>query len=185
MGDSVAVNGVCLTAVRLSDTGFEADLLDETLTSTTFRRLADGIRVNLETALRVGDMMGGHQVLGHVDGLVSITRVDERSAGSRSMEFELPAWLGPYVVRKGSLAVDGVSLTIQDVGTDRFSVGLIPATLAATNLGELARGDQVNIEIDYLAKAVRQSVEQLLRTMPADGGRSWSPAASNPASEEQ
>jgi riboflavin synthase len=184
-GDSVAVNGVCLTVVRLAQESFEADLLKETLDTTTLGLLADGSQVNVEPALRVGDVMGGHQVLGHIDGTIHVTCILDRLGAGRELRLELPDWLNPYTLEKGSIAVDGVSLTIQSVGKDNFTVGLITATLTATNLGDIAVGERVNIEIDYLVKTVRKSVEQLLPAMLADRGQDWSRAASHEASEGQ
>jgi riboflavin synthase len=158
-GDSVAVNGVCLTATAIDDGAFRAQAMRETLRRSSLQRLRPGSRVNLELALRADGRLGGHIVQGHVDGTGTI--VGEREEGfSRVLEIEVSPELGRYLVEKGSVAVDGVSLTVSEVREERFSVSLIPETLLRTNLGEAQVGDRVNIEADILAK----HVERLLKT---------------------
>jgi len=142
-GDSVAVNGVCLTAVRLGGTVFEADLLESTLRDTTLGSIPVGATVNLEPALRAGDPMGGHIVQGHVDGATTLLR-RQAAAATENYEFELPKWLGTWIVPKGSICIDGVSLTVQALDAGSFTVELIPETVARTNLGSLQVGQKVN-----------------------------------------
>jgi riboflavin synthase len=149
IGDSIAVNGVCLTVVALGGGGFEADVSEETLRCTAgFPALA---RVNLEKALRLADRLGGHLVSGHVDGVGAVARVAARG-DNRLLAVTAPRDLARYVARKGSIAVNGVSLTVNEVGGARFEVNLIPHTLVATNLGDLKTGDRVNLEIDQMAR---------------------------------
>jgi riboflavin synthase len=156
-GESVAVNGACLTVVHSSSAGFVADLSRETLKRTTLGRVRPGSRVNLERALRVGDRLDGHLVLGHVDGVAAV--VAARASGDFSvMRVGLPATLAPEVAEKGSIAVDGVSLTVTAVGQGWFEVALVPTTLAATTLGERRANDGVNLETDVLAKYVRRAL---------------------------
>ncbi|HEX9772528.1 MAG TPA: riboflavin synthase [Steroidobacteraceae bacterium] len=150
-GGSIAVNGVCLTATRLESAAFAADVSRETLSLTTLGKLSAGARLNLETALKAGDALGGHYVSGHVDG---VARVIGRHDDARSVrvEFELPGSLARYVARKGSICVDGVSLTVNAVRGSRFDVNLVPHTLAATILGDYRAGTQVNCEVDIIAR---------------------------------
>jgi len=156
-GDSIAVNGVCLTAVDIGDERFEADVMEETLVRSSLGRLQAGDRVNLELALRVGDRLGGHFVQGHVDATGRIETIDQRDH-SRVVRIGAPPDLMRYVVEKGSIAVDGVSLTVVEVDAKGFSVSLIPETLERTTLGSAAEGDPVNLEVDMLAKyAVKAS----------------------------
>lgn len=162
-GDSVAVNGVCLTAVSVSDRGFAADVSAETLRSTTLGRLAAGAAVNLEPALRAGDTLGGHLVSGHVDGVGELLACGE-DARSRHMRFAAPPALARYIAVKGSIAVDGISLTVNAVDGAGFEVNVVPHTLAATNLGERAVGDAVNLEVDPVARYL----ERLLAERGAD-----------------
>jgi riboflavin synthase len=150
-GDSIAVNGVCLTAVGITDDAFEADVMEETLVRSTLGRLAEGERVNLELALRVGDRLGGHFVQGHVDATGRILEIEQRDH-SRLLLIGAPPEILRFVVEKGSIAVDGVSLTITEVSGDGFSVSLIPETLERTTLGTAVEGDPVNLEVDMLAK---------------------------------
>ena len=155
-GDSIAVNGVCLTAVDIGDDSFEADVMEETLERSALGGLRAGDRVNLELALRVGDRLGGHFVQGHVDATGSVESVDQREH-SRVVRVTAPAEVLRYVVEKGSIAIDGVSLTVVDVDGQGFSVSLIPETLERTTLGTVSPGDPVNLEVDMLAKyAVKQ-----------------------------
>jgi riboflavin synthase len=151
IGDSIAVAGVCLTAVSLEARAFSADVSHETLTITTIGAWRVGRRVNLEPALRAGDALGGHLVSGHVDGVAEV-RARFEQARSQRFRIQVPASLARYLARKGSVALDGVSLTVNDVGQQEFEVNLIPHTLAVTTLGELAVGDGVNIEIDLMAR---------------------------------
>jgi riboflavin synthase len=149
VGDSVAVNGACLTVVARIGRTFRADVSRETLACTA--GFAAGGRVNLEKALRAADRLGGHLVSGHVDGVGSVTRI-ERSGDNRRLAVAVPKALAKYVARKGSIAVNGVSLTVNEVNGATFTVNLIPHTLRATNLGELRAGDKVNLEVDMLAR---------------------------------
>ncbi len=151
VGDSVAVNGVCLT-VTSCDTGtFCADVSVETLQVTTLGRLDVGARVNLEPALRVGDALDGHFVMGHVDGVGRVRSIAP-AARSQRLEFELPAALAPYVARKGSIAIDGVSLTVNAVSGDVFEVNIVPHTSEMTIISGYRVGTAVNIEIDMIAR---------------------------------
>jgi len=151
LGDSVSVQGVCLTVTRLAAGGFSADVSRETLACTTLGGLKVGAPVNLEPALRAGDALGGHLVSGHVDAVGKL--VASRSDGRSSrLEFELPTELARYVASKGSICLDGVSLTVNEVDGARFGVNLIPHTLAVTTLGKLRPGDPVNVEVDLLAR---------------------------------
>jgi riboflavin synthase len=150
-GDSVAVSGVCLTIARRTQGGFVADVSRETLACTTLGEAAVGRAVNLELALRAGEPMGGHLVAGHVDG---VGRLVARREDGRSwrFDFEIPAALARYVAPKGSICIDGVSLTVNEVDGARFGVNLIPHTLTITTLGTLGMGDRVNVEVDLLAR---------------------------------
>ncbi len=151
VGDSVSVQGVCLTAVRKTATGFHADVSRETLQKTTLASLAVGARVNLEPSLRAGDPLGGHLVSGHVDGVARLV-ARRQDARSWRLEFELPAALTRFVASKGSICADGVSLTVNEVVGRRFDVNIIPHTHHATTLGDLAVGGGANIEIDVIAR---------------------------------
>ncbi len=155
VGDSIAVNGVCLTAIRLHDDGFDTDVSVETLDVTTLKHLELGDAVNLEPALRVGEALGGHLVSGHVDGIGKMTA---RSGDARSirMTFEVPAELARYVARKGSICIDGVSLTINEVSGNTFGLNIIPHTAAVTTLGTYQPGTAVNIEVDLLARYIER-----------------------------
>jgi riboflavin synthase len=156
-GDSVAVNGVCLTAVRADDGSFEADVMHETLRRSSLAEVGAGARVNLELPLRAGERLGGHIVQGHVDGLGAVRAVRE-DGFSRVVTIEADPSLLRYVVDKGSIAVDGVSLTVAAVGGRSFDVALIPETLERTSLGAAAVGAAVNLEVDILAKYVEKLV---------------------------
>jgi riboflavin synthase len=149
LGDSVAVNGACLTVVGLAAPRLAFDVSRETLACTA--GFAAGAQVNLEKALRLGDGLDGHIVSGHVDGIGSVVRVTAEG-DNRRIAFEVPRELAKYVARKGSVAVDGVSLTVNAVEGCTFEVNLIPHTLAHTNLGVLAAGAKVNIEVDTIAR---------------------------------
>ena len=154
-GDSVAVNGVCLTATRVSGSGFGADVMEETLRRSSLGGLTAGATVNLELPLRASDRLGGHIVQGHADGIGSIESVAPEGF-ARIVRVAAPPELLRYVVEKGSIAVDGVSLTAFDVDADGFSVSLVPETLERTSLGEVEPGRQVNLEVDVLAKYVEK-----------------------------
>jgi riboflavin synthase len=158
-GDSIAVNGVCLTATEVGEDGFSAEAMNETLARTSLGALDAGTRVNLELPLRATDRLGGHVVQGHVDGLGTIVSATE-DGFARRVEIEAPSELLRYIVHKGSVAVDGVSLTVAELGNSSFVVSLIPETLERTNLGQAERGTQVNLEVDVLAKYV----ERLMRS---------------------
>lgn len=166
LGDSIAVGGVCLTAVALSPAGFAADVSGETLARTTLGALHTGDAVNLEKALLPTTRLGGHLVSGHVDG---VGKVHDRQQDARSVRFRIaaPRELAKYIAAKGSICVDGVSLTVNAVHGAEFEVNLVPHTLAATTLGELAPGRAVNLEVDLLARYL----ERLLQGEQAtDGG---------------
>ncbi len=158
-GDSVAINGVCLTATEVNGGWFDAEAVNETLSRTSLGSLVIGSSVNLELPLRVGDRLGGHLVQGHVDGLGQITEVGEDGI-SRRLRIVAGAQLLRYVVEKGSIAVDGVSLTVVDVDPQSFTVSLIPETLQRTNLGAAGVGTMVNLEVDVLAKYVEKAVQR-------------------------
>jgi riboflavin synthase len=154
-GDSISVNGVCLTVVDRGDDWFTADVMAETIARSTFRRPSPGDPVNLERAARVGDRIGGHIVQGHIDGTSEVLRITDGSAW-RVVRFSLAADIASLVTGKGSIAVDGTSLTVSAVGDDWFEVSLIPETLAVTTLGRRGVGDLVNIETDVLARHVER-----------------------------
>ena len=154
-GDSVAVNGVCLTATEVAGGQFAADVMHETLRRSSLAEVAGGARVNLELPLRAADRLGGHVVQGHVDGVGAIRDTVE-DGFARVVTIAAPPELLRYVVEKGSIAVDGVSLTVASVTADTFSVSLIPETLERTNLGAAASGTPVNLEVDVLAKYVEK-----------------------------
>jgi riboflavin synthase len=154
VGDSISVNGACLTATHVSDSRFVADVVAETLRRTTLGDLAVGDRVNLELPLRASDRLGGHVVLGHVDGVASVSelRADD------SVVFEIDSSLARYVVEKGSIALDGVSLTVAAINGDSVTVALIPETRRSTTLGFVTIGSRVNVEVDILAKHLEKLV---------------------------
>jgi len=156
-GDSVAVNGVCLTATLVDAEGFAADAMHETLRRSSLRNVAPGGTVNLELALRAGDRLGGHVMQGHIDGVGEVSAVEE-DGFARIVTVRAPHELLRYVVEKGSIAIDGVSLTVSAVTEDDVSVALIPETLERTTLGAAAPGDPVNLEVDVLAKYVEKLV---------------------------
>jgi riboflavin synthase len=158
VGGSVAVNGACLTATRLDGNAFAADLSRETLALTTLGLAAPGTRVNIEKALLAGQALGGHYVTGHVDG---VGRVISRRDDARSVrvEFEVPDELARYVARKGSICVDGVSLTVNGVHGRRFDVNLVPHTLELTTLAGCGAGTQVNLEVDIIARYLERMLE--------------------------
>jgi riboflavin synthase len=169
VGESVAVNGACLTVAGLAAKRFAVDVSPETLRRTTLGGIAGGTRVNLERALRLGDRLGGHLVQGHVDGVGRLAAI--RSEGDwRAYRFQVPAALAPFIVRKGSIAVDGVSLTVAACRDGSFTVALIPHTLAETTLGDRRPGDRVNLEADVMLKQVaallRSSASRERETKP-------------------
>ncbi|MFJ4012567.1 riboflavin synthase [Streptomyces sp. NPDC090026] len=165
-GDSIAVNGVCLTVVDTADGQFTADVMAETLRRSSLGALTTGSRVNLERPMTADGRFGGHIVQGHVDGTGTIAG-RTRSEHWELVRISLPKELARYVVEKGSITVDGVSLTVVEAGADDFTVSLIPTTLALTTLGLKQPGDPVNLEVDVIAKYV----ERLLGTGPAGGAR--------------
>ncbi|MCS7313268.1 MAG: riboflavin synthase [Acidobacteria bacterium] len=164
-GDSIALDGVCLTVIARAGDHFVVEAVEETLQRTTLGTWTVGRRVNLEPALRAGQALGGHWVQGHVDGTTVLTDVVDRP-GSRLHVYALPEAWQPYVVSKGSIAVNGVSLTVVDVAPTAFSVSLIPYTLEHTNLGDLQVGDAVNVELDILAKYIYALVKPYLKRWP-------------------
>ena len=167
LGDSIAVNGVCLTATRFESDGFWADVSSETLSCTTLAGLDVGANVNLESALRVGDPLGGHLVSGHVDGVGELTEMHE-DARSWRMRFRFPADLGQFIAAKGSICIDGISLTVNDVTARDFGVNIVPHTFEVTTLGAKAPGAKVNLEIDQLARYLERMLE--VRGMTGAGG---------------
>jgi riboflavin synthase len=156
VGDSIAVDGVCLTAVAIQGDGFSMDVSQETLERTAGFRA--GAQVNLEKALRLSDRLGGHLVSGHVDGVGEVTRF-ERVGESRLLEVRAPQPLARYIARKGSITINGVSLTVNQAAGERFDVNLIPHTLAVTNLQALLPGGRVNLEVDLIARYLERLVE--------------------------
>lgn len=155
LGDSICVDGVCLTVASLEASSFIADVSGETLRVTTLNSKSVGARVNLEPALRAGDSLGGHWVSGHVDGIAEVLAT-ANDARSLRVEFAAPRPLARYIARKGSVTLDGVSLTVNEVDGVKFAVNLIPHTLEVTTLGGLAAGVRVNLEIDLLARYVER-----------------------------
>jgi riboflavin synthase len=163
-GVSIAVNGVCVTASVISDAGFEADLSPETLDRTTLGSLPSGVRVNLERPLAFGGRLDGHLVTGHVDGIGIVDAI--RKAGDfMEVQYRAPENLMPFIVEKGSIAVDGISLTVAGLEAERFRVAYIPETAARTNLTDIRVGDRVNLETDLVGKYVARFLE------------SWHPSA--------
>jgi len=155
LGDSICVDGVCLTVAEHGNSSFFADVSGETLRVTTLGAKLPGALVNLEPALRAGDSLGGHWVSGHVDGIAEVVSM---ARDARSLQFELlaPRALARYIARKGSVTLDGVSLTVNAVDGAKFSINLIPHTLEVTTLGALAPGSKLNLEIDLLARYVER-----------------------------
>jgi len=167
-GDSVAVNGVCLTATAVSDGSFAADVMAETLRRTSLGSLEAGDPVNLERAVTASTRLGGHVVQGHVDGVGQLTR--RAPAGEfDEISIQLPESLLPYVVEKGSIAIDGVSLTVAAIAGNEITIGLIPETLQRTTLGRRGVGDAVNIEVDVMAKYVERLLEARLQQLAQQG----------------
>jgi riboflavin synthase len=163
-GDSVAINGVCLTAVDVSTDSFSADVMVQTLRMTTLGNLQAGSSVNVELSARLDSLMGGHIVQGHVDGLAKVV---ERAPGEKWEKFvvEIPQSLTSYIVNQGSIALDGVSLTVGEINDDnnQVTVWLIPETLAKTNLSQKIVGDTVNVEVDVLAKYVQRLISKAVQ----------------------
>jgi riboflavin synthase len=157
VGDSVSVAGCCLTAVAVSDGRLSFELVPETVSRTSLDRLGPGDRVNVEPSLRAGDQLGGHFVQGHVDAVGTVRSVEPEGDGRR-VWVDAPADVMRYVVEKGSIAVDGTSVTVAALDDDGFAVALVPHTLAATTFGEREHGDRVNLEVDVLAKYVERSL---------------------------
>lgn len=167
-GDSIAVNGVCLTAIEPDDIGFAADAIPQTLQITTTGERVGGDLVNLELALRASDRLGGHLVQGHVDGVATVVEVREEDLGRR-IALELPQPLAQYVVDQGSITLDGVSLTVAAVHETRVEVALIPETLQRTTLGFAASGTRLNVEVDAMAKQIAAIVDAQLARRAAGG----------------
>jgi riboflavin synthase len=176
LGDSVAVNGVCLTVALLRDDSFTADLSEETLRRTNLGRLHVGSIVNLERPMRADGRFGGHIVQGHVDGTSTVIRV-ERRPGSTEVWFSLPEGLQRYLVEKGSVTVDGVSLTVASLDAQGFSVALIPHTLGVTTLAGLSEGSVVNVEVDVVAKYVQRLMPPVIPAVSAWAWRGSAAAA--------
>lgn len=158
VGDSIAVSGVCLTVAKLAGGNFEADLSGETLARTTLGRLRAGDSINLEPALSAADVLGGHLVSGHVDGVAEVRRVEE-TAGSMRATIEAPAALARYVACKGSVTLDGVSLTVAEVSGALFGIDVVPHTRAVTTLGDIAVGRSLNLEVDLIARYLERLLE--------------------------
>jgi riboflavin synthase len=174
VGDSIAVNGACLTVTAKCETSLSFDVSPETMAGTTIADLRAGQRVNLERALRLGDRMGGHIVTGHIDCIGRLARSSETS-GNHVLEFTLPAVNARYLISKGSVAINGISLTVNTVGSDRFTVNIIPHTWSATTLSTLRTGDEVNLETDVIGKYV----ERLTAPWKTGSGLSMSTLAEN------
>jgi riboflavin synthase len=160
VGASIAVNGVCLTVVRRDDASLAFDLSEETIARTSLRRLAPGHPVNLERSVSLAARLGGHLVQGHVDGVGSVLAVDGDDAGGATLRVNVPGELLRYVVEKGSLSVDGVSLTVAAMHDDGVSIAVIPHTLEVTTLGSARPGDALNLEVDVIAKYVERLMER-------------------------
>jgi riboflavin synthase len=158
IGDSICVQGCCLTAIELDEKSFAADISGETLSLTTLGALDAGSPVNLEPSLRAGDPLGGHLVSGHVDGLGTVVAI-AGDARSQRIRFSVPRELSRYIARKGSVAVDGVSLTVNEVEGNEFGVNIIPHTQQVTTLGGLSAGARVNLEVDQLARYMERLAE--------------------------
>ena len=159
VGASIACSGVCLTAVELDGRGFAVDVSAETLSKTTLGAWAEGTAVNLERSLRLGDELGGHLVYGHVDAVAEVVSAQPEGDSWRYV-FEVPAALAPYLAPKGSVALDGVSLTVNEVDGQRFGVNIIPHTRRVTTFAELGAGDHVNLEVDMLARYVARLLDR-------------------------
>lgn len=169
LGDSVAVDGVCLTVCRVAGDRFWADVVAETLDCTTLSALRAGNHVNLERSLRVGDRLGGHLVQGHVDGTAPVVEVSHRGDDWRLRVGFVPA-IRRYVAHKGSVALQGVSLTVAAVEPEAFEIALVPQTLERTTLGKLAVGDRINVEVDLLARYLERLVAERAESSPSGEG---------------
>lgn len=174
LGDSLAVNGACLTVTAKGGTSLTFDVSPETIDRTTYRSLRPGSIVNLERALCLGERLDGHIVTGHIDCCATLVKSETRS-GNRILEFSLPAGNARYLVEKGSVTIDGISLTVNTVSKDRFSVNIIPHTLSKTTLADLKTGTEVNIETDIIGKYV----ERLVQPWKNSGGLSMKTLAEN------
>jgi riboflavin synthase len=161
IGDSIAVNGVCLTVVERAEGGLSFDVSEETIRRTSLSRLRSGSPVNLERPATLVSRLGGHLVQGHVDGIGEVVEVRPAGEGAEIV-FSIPAELRRYVVQKGSITLDGVSLTVADLDAHVLTVAMIPHTLVATTFGSVASGTPVNVEVDVIAKYVAKNVETLL-----------------------
>jgi riboflavin synthase len=170
-GDSIAVNGVCLTATNIHEQSFQAQAMAETLERSSLGALTAGVSVNLELPLRVGDRLGGHVVQGHVDGTGAVTEIRQEGF-ARVLGIEIDPRLQRYLAEKGSVAVDGVSLTVSALHERGFAVSLIPETLARTNLGAIAEGALVNVEVDIIAKHVERLIDASPDPLSATAQRS-------------
>ena len=165
MGSSVSINGACQTVVKMSDTIFYVEAVEETLEKTTLGKLSNGSRVNLETALKLSEGLEGHIVQGHVDGVGTITEITERN-GSWLYSIRIHEKLAHFLVEKGSIAVDGISLTIARLKGNILTISVIPFTMKETTLADKKRGDEVNIEVDIIGKYVRRFTDK-----NEDGGK--------------
>jgi riboflavin synthase len=181
-GDSVAVNGACLTATSTGNGAFEADVMKQTLSLTTLGELSPESTVNLELPLRPTDRIGGHVVQGHVDGTATVAEVAEEGFAKR-LRLELPDELHPYVVDRGSIAIEGVSLTVASLTETGLEVSLIPETLERTTLGRVELGDRLNVECDVLARYVRRQLSGASGVPPFVRGSSEAKAEEEPVSE--
>jgi len=159
VGDSIAVDGVCLTVTELTESSFTADVSNETLTCTTFSALKQGKNVNLERSLRVNQGIDGHLVSGHVDGIGAVNSI-EKDGDSVRIKIEVQGDIIKYIAKKGSICINGVSLTVNSVENNFFDVNIVPHTLSATNLGDLSLQSNVNIEIDQIARYVERLLSQ-------------------------
>jgi riboflavin synthase len=170
LGESVSVDGVCLTVVSWEGSTFTVDVSQETLSRTTLAKRKMGDEVNLERALKLGDRLGGHLVNGHVDGTARVTKLQKRGE-SWVFQFEIPAELSRYLIEKGSVAVDGVSLTVNRCDDNSFDVNVVAHTAAVTTMRSLAVGDEVNIEVDLIGKYVEKFVRNISKNnSPEDKG---------------
>lgn len=183
LGASIAVNGCCLTVTSFDTDWWTADAVPETMDRTNLGALSVGDAVNLERPMAAGARLGGHIVQGHVDGTGTVAAITPLDDGSFRYRFTLPSALSPYVVEKGSIAVDGISLTVAEVGSDYFEIAIIPHTAAVTNLGSREVGEVVNLEVDVLAKYVERQVEASVAHHMAKLANQSSSNESNPTPE--
>ena len=165
VGDSVAVNGVCLTVVDVNEHGFRFDVIPESIERSSLGALVEGSRVNLERPLRLDSRLDGHIVQGHVDAVANVTSAERDRGGGYRLRVEVPHELSTYIVEKGSITIDGVSLTVASMSADSFDVALIPHTLEITTLGERRAGDVVNLEVDVIAKYVARNMNAYLPSL--------------------